>query len=184
MNGEEMLWRRLDGPGHEYARLSHDDMGWRLAGVAVFQHEQRPCRLDYTVLCDDQWLTQAGWVTGRVGDRNINIEISVDIEGFWCVNDVACKAVAGCIDLDLNFSPSTNLLPIQRLKLSTGVQTTVMAAWLRFPEFTLEPLEQIYRRVDQETYHYETGGAKFMTELKVNSAGFVTLYPNFWEAES
>jgi len=91
--------------------------------------------------------------------------------------------VAGSIDLDLHFSPSTNLLPIRRLNLSIGEQAQVKAAWLRFPEFTLEPLEQMYRRVDDVIYHYESAGGKFVAELKVNAVGLVTLYPKVWAAE-
>lgn len=183
MNGGEMLWRRVDGPGHDYARLTQDDAGWRLAGVALFVHEDRPCRLDYTVLCDAHWRTQAGWITGRCGEKNIDIEVLTDEHGVWCVNGVLCKDVAGCVDLDLNFSPSTNLLPIRRLNLAIGDETTMLAAWLRFPGFTLEPLEQLYRRADHDTYYYESGHGKFKTELKVNDAGFVTHYPGFWAAE-
>jgi hypothetical protein len=183
MSEGEMIWRKLDGPGHEYARVSHEDAGWLLSGVSIFLHEQLPCRFDYTILCDTQWRTQAGLVTGRIGDRNIDIEVSIDFYRTWRLNGVACPDVSRSIDLDLNFSPSTNLLSIRRLNLSVGDQAMVMAAWLRFPEFTLEPLEQIYRRVDKDTYHYESGGGKFTAELKVNSAGFVTLYPKFWSAE-
>lgn len=90
--------------------------------------------------------------------------------------------MAGCIDLDLNFSPSTNLLPIRRLGLAIGEEAKVNAAWLRFPGFTLEPLEQLYRRIDRTTYRYESAGGKFVAELRVNTAGFVTHYPNFWQS--
>jgi hypothetical protein len=183
MDEGEMIWRKLDGPGHEYARLSSEDAGWRLTGVALFLHELQPCRLDYTILCDAQWQTQAGLVIGRVGDKNIDIEVSVDFFRTWRMNGIACPDVSRSIDLDLNFSPSTNLLPIRWLNLPVGDQATVMAAWLSFPDFTLEPLEQTYRRVDNDTYHYESGDGKFRAELKVNSVGFVTLYPKFWVAE-
>ena len=43
------------------------------------------------------------------------------------------RAVDGCRDIDLNFSPSTNVLPIRRLSLDVGDQAAVRAAWLRFP---------------------------------------------------
>lgn len=91
--------------------------------------------------------------------------------------------MAGCIDLDLNFSPSTNLLPIRRLGLAIGQEAVARAAWLRFPSFTLEPLEHLYRRIDATTYRYESAGGRFVTELQVNAAGFVTYYPNFWQVE-
>lgn len=89
-----------------------------------------------------------------------------------------------CIDLDLNFSPSTNLLPIRRLSLAVAERATVRAAWLRFPSFRLEPLEQIYHRIDATTYRYESAGGRFVAELKVNATGFVTRYGDLWEVEA
>src|SRR5262245_58102212 len=150
--GEAVLWRRLDGPGHEYARLAQAGTRWQLTGVAVFAHEQQPCRLDYSVVCDGQWRTQAGKVTGWVGDKAVDVAVSVDASGTWRINGTECPEVAGSIDLDLNFSPSTNLLPIRRLALAIGAQAQINAAWLRFPGFTLEPLAQSYRRVDDVSY--------------------------------
>ena len=91
--------------------------------------------------------------------------------------------MAGCVDLDLNFSPSTNLLPICRLELAVGQEMEVRAAWLRFPSFRLEPLVQLYRRIDEMSYRYESAGGRFVTELCVNAQGFVTKYPNIWETE-
>ena len=90
----------------------------------------------------------------------------------------------GCLDLDLNFSPSTNLLPIRRLALALGQSAEVKAAWLRFPSFTLEPFEQIYRRIADSTYRYESAGGRFVRDLPVNTAGFVTSYPDFWILEA
>jgi hypothetical protein len=84
--------------------------------------------------------------------------------------------VAGCLDLDLNFSPSTNLLPIRRLELAIGLKAKVQASWLRFPSFTVEPLVQPYRRIHAATYRYESAGGRFVTELQVNTGGFVTSY--------
>ena len=157
---------------------------WHLAGAAVFVHEGRACRLDYLVVCNAAWQTLSGRVTGSIGDETVEVEISVDAGGRWRLNGEECPAVAGCLDLDLNFSPSTNLLPIRRLDLSVGEEARMRAAWLRFPSFRAEPLEQIYRRRDAGTYVYESAGGTFVTELRVNSAGFVTLYPNFWQEEA
>jgi hypothetical protein len=179
-----ILWRRLDQPGHEYARLCLQDAYWHLIGSAVFAHEQQPCRLEYLVVCDAAWLTLSGRVTGWVGDRPVKMEISVDSARRWRLNGAEQPDVAGCVDLDLNFSPSTNLFPIRRTELSVGQSATVRAAWLRFPSFTLEPLEQVYRRVDAETYRYESAGGRFAADLQVNAAGMVTRYPGGWQAEA
>ena len=149
-------------------------------GTAVFVHDQKPCRLDYLVVCDSKWRTTSGNVTGWVGDETIDIEIAVDPSRSWRLNGTEQPQVAGCIDLDLNFSPSTNLLPIRRLDLAIGQASEVRAAWLRFPGFSLEPLDQLYRRLDLARYRYESAGGKFVTDLPVNASGLVTEYPGFW----
>jgi len=180
----EILWRRLDRPGHEAARVVAKNWQWELSGTAVFLHERQPCRLDYAIACDERWRTVAARVAGWVGSQAVEIEIAVDSAQQWNLNGAACPQVEGCLDIDLNFSPSTNLLPIRRLNPGIGQQVAVRAAWLRFPSFALEPLEQVYHRTDVATYRYESAGGRFSTELAVDSVGFVTLYPGFWQAEA
>jgi len=183
MSDETVLWRRLDRPGHESARLFFKHQSWYLSGTAVFRSDEQLCRLDYMLTCDSEWKTSSGKVSGWVGEMLIEIEVSVDPTHRWRLNGKECDQVAGCIDLDLNFSPSTNLLPIRRLGLEVGQEAQVRAAWLRFPSFTLEPLEQLYRRIDTTTYRYESAGGRFVADLQVNEAGFVTDYPNLWQIE-
>lgn len=64
-----------------------------------------------------------------------------------------------------------------------GQSAPVRAAWLRFPELSLEPLDQRYGRSAEGTYVYESRGGQFRAELAVNDVGFVTRYAGFWEAE-
>ncbi len=182
--GESILWRSFVFPGREACRLFSRDSRWHLEGTAVFSHEQHPCRLDYQVLCDANWRTLAARVAGWLGNVTIDIQIRADANGHWWLNEMEQPDVAGCIDIDLNFSPSTNLLPIRRLGLAIGEAAEVKAAWLRFPGFQLEPLPQQYRRLDETTYRYESAGGQFVAELKVDPSGFVVDYPGLWKAET
>jgi hypothetical protein len=171
-------------PGHEYCS-AYDEAGrWFLSGAAVFLNDRDPCRLEYLIECKPDWETLAARVSGWVGDKAIDVELKVEPEGQWLLNGMDQPAVRGCTDLDLNFSPSTNLLPIRRLNLSIGQQAPVSAAWLRFPTFKLERLDQVYSRLDETTYQYESDSGKFVAELKVNDFGFVTRYLDLWEAET
>ncbi|HEX5725248.1 MAG TPA: putative glycolipid-binding domain-containing protein [Longimicrobiaceae bacterium] len=179
-----ILWRALGWPGHDAARLERRGARWRLRGTAVLAQEGQPCRLDYYVVCDDAWRTRSARVAGWVGGEPVRIEISADAAGIWRLNGAECPAVEGCTDVDLAFTPATNLLPIRRLALAVGGEAPVRAAWLRFPELTLEPLEQVYRRTGERVYRYESGGGTFTADLQVNEAGFVTLYPGLWRAEA
>lgn len=178
-----ILWRRLDRPGHEACRVEELAGGWGVSGNAVFGGVEGPCRLDYSIVTDAAWRTVSARVEGWVGDRSIAVEIAAGASRCWSMNGLPQPAIEGCIDLDLNFSPSTNLLPIRRLALPVGQQAGVRAAWLRFPSFTLEPLEQTYRHTSERTYRYESAGGEFVAGLDVDGRGFVTRYPGFFESE-
>lgn len=177
-----VLWRRLDMPGHERARLERRADGWALSGTALFVHEERPVQLDYSVVCDAAWSTRSAVVRGAIGDRAVDLSVVADESSRWWQDGSERPAVEGCTDIDLGFSPSTNLLPIRRLSLAVGEEAGVLAAWLPFPGFVLEPLPQTYRREKGEIYRYESRGGRFTRNLQVVDSGFVVLYPGIWEA--
>ena len=180
---QAILWRGIFWPGHEHCAVYDEASRWFVQGATVFVHESQPCRLEYLIECDHTWTTQSAKVTGWVGEKRIDIEINADRERNWSFNGSEQPAVKGCTDVDLNFTPSTNLLPIRRLSLEVGQQAPVSAAWLRFPSFKLERLDQVYSRLDQTTYRYESNDGEFVAELNVNDFGLVTSYPELWEEE-
>ena len=146
--------------------------GTTLSGAAVFEFEGGACALSYKVVCDDAWRTRDAIVRGFVGAREIDVRIDVDGER-WLLNGNEVEAVRGCIDVDFNFSPSTNLLPIRR-----GAIGNVRAAWLRFPSFALEPLDQSYERIGDRMVRYNSATG-FTADIEVNDDGFPVHYPGF-----
>ena len=179
-----ILWRRLDLPGHELCELTGAVDGWRLSGVALVAHENRPCRLEYEIECDASWETRRARVRGQIGQAAADLSIIRAVDGAWSVNGSTLPTLQGCVDIDLGFSPSTNLLPIRRLAMAVGQHAAVRAAWVRFPELRLEVLEQTYTRIGPETYRYESAGGAFTRELSVDSNGFVLDYPGIWCVEA
>jgi uncharacterized protein len=178
-----VLWRRIDPSGHDAVSLRRSADGWELAGVALFTDERGPCRLEYSVACDDRWRTRRCTVTGSVGRTPVQLAIAA-VEGRWTLEGRHQPEVEGCVDLDLAFTPATNTLPIRRLGLEVGQSADVRAAWLPWPPAGLQPLEQQYRRIRPEVYRYESDGGRFVRDLVVHSSGLVTSYPRLWEAEA
>ena len=178
-----ITWRRLDRPGRETGCVERVEDGWRLAGGVVLTEGRFRCRLNYLVDCGDQWATRRCTVEGSVGDTTVAIDVSRDSDARWRVNGAAAPQVDGCEDIDLAFTPMTNLLPIRRLALDVGASASVRAAWLRFPELVLEPLEQTYTRLAPARYLYESAGGAFRRELTVDATGLVLEYPGIWVAD-
>ena len=71
----------------------------------------------------------------------------------------------------------------RRLDLEVGHSVHLRAAWLRFPSFQLEPLEQSYTRVRANLYRYESAGGRFVASVEVDEAGLVTEYGEIWARE-
>ena len=181
---QTILWRRVDLPGHDACSLRAAEGGWDLTGTAVFSSGGRPCRLLYSVECDDAWRTRSASVTGAIGRDPVQLEI-VSLPGArWALNGRERAQVQDCVDVDLNFTPATNLIAICRLALRVGDRAEAPAAWLRFPELELEPLEQRYHRVAIDRYEYEAPGVDYAATLQVSEIGFVTRYPGLWEVEA
>jgi hypothetical protein len=174
------IWRRLDGPGLEFACVEPLHDGWRLSGAASFEHHGGPALLRYTVECDRAWRTRYAWVDGRVDGATVRHGVELLASGRWWLDGRELPEFDGCVDVDLNFSPITNMLPIRRLSLALGESAVVNAAWLRFPSFTLEKLQQVYRRTGPRSYHYESAGGTFHAELTVDGGGLVQDYPPLW----
>lgn len=187
MNEEKsIVWRRSDiiGAGHEYARCWSEESKRFLAGAAIFVDERAFCKLDYRIELDADWQTISASMAGFVGDRKVNTEVAVDAEKRWTLNGKTISEVEGCTDIDLNFSPVTNTLPIRRLNLEIGEKKKVSAAWLRFPSFRLEPLEQFYERIAENEYIYESSNGKFRAEIETDEMGLINRYGKFWKIEN
>jgi hypothetical protein len=180
---KSILWRRLDLPGHDAAQIAQVESGWLLSGAAVFAESSRPCRLEYAVSCDRSFVTTRCRVSGHVGNAVVQLELERSATGLWSIDGVAAPALTDCADVDLGFTPATNSLPIRRLALAVGDAAAVRAAWLAFPELTVEVLEQRYTRIASDRYLYESDGGNFRRELAVDETGFVLEYPGLWVRE-
>jgi uncharacterized protein len=182
MTVASILWTRLDTPGHDACRLIEQPGGWELDGTAVFVKDGTPARLDYTVACDASWRTRWGRVRGWIGAGALDLHIARTAPGSWTLNGDEVLSSTDCVDLDLGFTPATNLITMRRLELPVGEETTTFTAWLDEGGPTLEVVEHVYRREAAGAYAYEAPRFKYKAVLDVDSTGFVRRYPTLWEA--
>ncbi len=133
-----------------------------------------PFRVEYRVLADRDGLTTAAHVRDLRGFATRTLALERSAKGAWTVDGVAVRTLKGCTDIDLGCSPSTNTLPIRRLRLGIGATQTIKAAWVRFPDLTVAKADQTYARLDEFTYRYASG--TFSSELTVDDDGLVAAH--------
>ena len=184
MASETILWRRLDTSGHDACRLVDRGVAWRIEGTSVFRHETGPAALVYEVECGRDWRTRECAVNGWMGSRQVSIRVTRSSTGLWTLNGQVVPNIQECVDLDLGFTPATNLPQLRRIALQVGQSADVPVAWLDVPFGSLEVLQQRYERRTAETYWYTASRFEYAALLQVCAIGFVQLYPDLWKAET
>jgi len=166
-------WRRSDDVEvDEHATITIRDTGLSFVGTVL--GAESGVRIEYRVMTDGTGLTTAAHVRDLRGFEQRALTLERSAKGVWSVDGRPDRRLRGCTDVDLGCSPSTNTLPIRRLRLGVGLSKTIQAAWVRFPALTVEKAAQTYTRLDEFTYRYESGN--FAAELLVDEDGIVASY--------
>ena len=174
-----ILWQGLITPSMERFIVGSSDVGFEFSGLILQAHEESPYVVRYAIEVDAGWRTRKVEVEIEDGGQR-RLSLTVDGAGNWSHEGHRLEQVAGCIDVDLEWSPSTNTLPIRRLGLAPGKSKTVTAAWVRFPSLDVERLEQSYECLAERRYHYRSG--RFTADLAVDVDGMVLQYGVNWKA--
>lgn len=175
MTTRRVAWRRADEvETDEHCTLTFRDSGISLVGTVLGAEAGAPVRVEYRVLTDAAGLTTAAHVRDLRGFEARTLTLERDAKNNWTVDGKKVRGLKGCIDVDLGCSPSTNTLPIRRLRIGIGATQTIKAALVQFPELTVVKSEQAYTRVDEFTYQFKSGA--FEAELTVDDESLVAAY--------
>lgn len=173
-------WRALFQPSSEHFELWEVGADWILRGkVSGATKEQSPFEAFYDIRCDQRWVTKSVQCKTNLNGQQ-TAKVLLSNYGRWLSDGKELENVRGAIDVDLAFSPITNILPIRRLGLAVGDSASVTAAWVCFPELTVEPLEQKYSRISESKYLYESKTG-FRGEIDVDEHGLPITYQGGWE---
>ena len=154
---------------------------WIFRGTILTLAHDAAAEARYEIACDTLFQTRRANIYLRDSSSERSLKIDAQ-DGHWFENGRENQAVKGAVDIDLGWSPSTNTLPIRRLKLKVGETSgEFSAAWVRFPELTLQPLPQEYIRQADRQYRYSSRGGVFEANLLVDDDDLVLDYEGFWQ---
>jgi uncharacterized protein len=172
-------WKRLDVPGVEDFR--EDGRGFE----GQVQVGSPPgWEASYRVLFEDSWATIRAEASVRDAGGTRTLTIRRDPSGRWFDGHREIETCRGALDVDLGLTPSTNTSAIRRLGLVVGARAELTAAWVRFPELTVEPLRQRYSRLGERAYQYESlreGEVVFRAHLDLDATGLAERYQGLFE---
>src|ERR1700737_1479587 len=184
-----ILWQGMIAPSMERFVAARTESGFQLSGLILQAHQDAPYVGRYSIEVDEAWRTRAVQVE-LDNDGRHQIALVTDGAGHWARAGAARGRWRGggepppplesCLDVDLEWSPSTNTLPIRRLGLKVGETEVVAAAWVRLPSLEVPRLDQSYERTDERRYRYRSG--RCTADLAVDEDGMILQYGVSWKA--
>jgi hypothetical protein len=134
----------------------------------------------YTVEVDERWVTQQCRVQSWSADGERETVLTHDPVGRWRIDGVLVPELDGCLDVDLEASACTNLLPIRRARLPLHQSMDAPAAFVRAPGLEVERLDQSYFRLSDDDgllFEYRAPRFDVECELRFGTDGLVLDYP-------
>lgn len=174
-------WRRLDTPGLELATWRPRADGALLEGRVLVVEGESHLSVDYRIEVDARWVTRLVDVDLVAGGRPAALRLEHDGKGHWRRDGRPDPALQSCLDVDLQVTPLTNALPVNRLRLAEGAAADILAAWVHFPGLWVEAAPQRYQRLASTTYRYSSLGSGFTAQVEVDEDGFPVIYERLWQ---
>ncbi len=180
----DIYWRPWDEPGLEHVHVTFTADGMRAIGLILRKLGDAHLRCRYELETDAAWRTRrlsfAIMASGETAGGRLALES--DGDGSWRANGEPQPDLAGCLDVDIQITPFTNVLPIRRLGLGAGASADISVVYVPIPDLTPRPAKQRYTCLEAlggtgGRYRYEGLFRNFTAELPVDADALVTDYP-------
>lgn len=179
----DVMWTALNTHGYEHVRIDEGHPEWNVFdSMFVRVHEGQVHRGGYTLVCDKAFRTLEirFMVEEEPGKMNAK-HLLASGDGRWAdAEGQPIPELEGCIDLDIQWSPLTNMLPIRRMKLQPGQEESIRVVYFPLPGLDIGVWEERYTGVDERTVRYASVTTDFQQDLTVDAEGFVTEYPGLF----
>ncbi|HEY7437906.1 MAG TPA: putative glycolipid-binding domain-containing protein [Acidimicrobiia bacterium] len=183
------VWLKDEPAGCEFAEIALGPDRLTGRGVAIGS-SPIPYRLDYVLETGADFVTTLLDVSSRGAGWSRRLILRSNGAGAWTIDAVDegipdlpplggdPAALAGALDCDLGLSPVTNLMPILRHGLLSGVgRTELTAAWVSVPDLRVQPDGQRYTSVGENLIRYDALDGSFSATITVDDDGLVVDYP-------
>ena len=148
----------------------------RLRGHTSAVEDRQPYAVRYEIVFDDLWRTREARVASDTLAGPRETVLVSDGQGTWTVDGRPARHLDGLIDVDIEASACTNVLPVHRLALPPGEVVAASAAYVQALDLTTRRLHQTYRRREDGRFDY-TSEDGFEAVLEYDASGLIVDYP-------
>jgi hypothetical protein len=172
-------WHAIGTPGFELLEIGERKGGIDARGMIISEAEGVAFGASYHIRLGHDWTFEALNLQLLDGRR---LKLRSDGHGNWTENDGTPRPdLADCVDIDFSGSPFTNTLPIRRSRLKTGLPVPFTMAYVDLFALTVVTDDQIYTRLDDTHFRYQSADGTFERVLTIDADSIVISYPGHFE---
>lgn len=181
-------WSPWSGPGMEKLRFRRGHPGdapYVASGVVLGMAGGRPYRLNYKLKLESNWQARKALFEVSTVDGTVSRMLRTDGIGHWRDDTSALLTdLDGCLDIDIEATPFTAMLPIRRLKHTAGQHHDINVIYVEVPTLGFSSVRQRYACLEPlkpgvagGRYVHKGPIGEFQAELAVDLDGIVVDYP-------
>lgn len=175
-----VLWHDGTGEGYDRCVLRPAGDGAELSGTAVLSRQGPGVTADYRLYVDRSWRVVDLAVRMRGPAQDLRLRLTAAEPGRWARDGVPQPGLAGCLDVDLDFTP-VGLTPlIRRLALAAGERRDLDVVTVRSPELVSGRARVGVERQEADRWMHHAGDGR--AAVHVGPQGLVTEYEGAWTA--
>jgi hypothetical protein len=187
-----VIWMGVEEWLTETAAVELDENGLTATGTQLGA-DPEPFRVDYRLDASDGFVTRAFGATSSGDGWRRMLALSHDGSGDWRAEvddegrvpggawDGSLPDLRQARDIDLQFSPLTNTMPIRRHGFAEGGSADFVMAFVTTPSLVVEASRQRYEHVRNTkpgaVVRYMSLDSDFSADLKLDVEGLVAFYP-------
>ena len=175
-----VVWRRtIDDKSIEHCTVASRPDEVRISGHIIAAHDSQPLEVTYDIRCGADWAAKAIEIEQAWGGSTRRLRMA-RAENGWVIDGAPDPRLAGCAEVDIGLTPSTNALAIRRLGLAVSETRDITAAWVKLPALTVEPSHQRYERLRPHDYRYTNLDSGFTAVVTVDALALPVTYEGVW----
>jgi len=176
-----VAWKSLYYEGEEKATLKIGEQSIGVESEITWRDEKGTEHvIRYKLTCRADWSVRDLIINSDVAAKPL--ELHGDGNGSWTNKDgEVLKQLQGCIDVDFQATPLTNILPIRRLGSDHSERVRVRMVYILFPDLQFYAVDQYYTKIGENRWRFEQPIDDFTAEIEVDEVGLVQDYPGLFE---
>lgn len=179
---KSIVWEGLLYDTEEHCSVNYLDTAIIVRSEIEGWAGQKAVYAEYVLTLNLDWTAREIEIDFTIGTEHYSYCFTRHASGQWTDREGALyRRYNDCRFVDISLTPFTNTLPIRGTAFIAGQTEQIEVLYFDVLTNEVRADVQRYTKINDGHYHFENDGGNFSAEIEVDTDGFVTRYPDFFD---